>query len=73
MKPLPKKLTFLQKWTYGFYIKPLAQFRNFLKSLFRLFIGLSIALFIFGFLIRLLPILINYFVELALNGYSIIS
>lgn len=71
MLPLPKKLTFRQRWVYGFYIRPIRQSKHYLISLFRLFTFGTLSVFLFAAAFKIIIKLVSYFVTVAQAGFKL--
>lgn len=73
MHLLPPKMTFSQKWHYGFYDPIIDGIKNRVWSILKVLTGTFIVLFSFGFLLGAVPFLAQLIVKIIQMGMNIFS
>jgi len=73
MRSLPPKMTFSQKWAYGFYDHIVDKIKTGSWVTLRTLVYGVITLFCFGFILRGLPLVAQVIVKIIQTGMNIFS
>lgn len=71
MRSLPPKMTFSQKWSYGFYDHIVDKIKRTIWVTIRNSIYIVVSLFCFGVVIKLIPIMAQFFVKIIHSGIDL--
>lgn len=71
MRSLPPKMTFSQKWSYGFYDHIVDKIKRTVWVTIRNSIYTVVGLFWLGILIKAIPIIIQFFIKIVHSGIDL--
>jgi len=71
MRSLPPKMTFSQKWSYGFYDHIVDKIKRTVWVTIRNSIYIVVSLFCLGVVIKLIPIMVEFFVKIIHSGIDL--